>query len=370
MYRRPRRRPYIGWIAAIVAVALVSFAVYGLVKLISGTPNLDNEAVHLPPSDQDGVFPWQDGALFIDKTTLVCTDLQGTQLWTRPFTLPTTGMKASRVGNLTAVWGGRYVVILDENGIAKQTMPSITGDIVMAAPGQDYYAVVTKEENQHRLRIYNVKDGKQIDEELFPYQSVLGIGFFGDKLGQLWTLVVDSHGTEPVTKLTTYYPGKSTSGEIELDDEIGYSAYLQSNTTYIVGTHTLSYWEQPNVMKDSKLIYGWNLQNVLPEANGSISFLFSPSSSDSTGLISALWYINTSGAEYRIPLPAGCFKAMLTDHGKICVATRSGVWSMSVNGSGSRFYPIGRTVESIPAVIPGKAFVMQEQHRNYMIVMP
>jgi hypothetical protein len=366
VYRRPRRRPYIGLIAAILAVAVVVAAVYGLVKLISGTPSLDTDAVHLPSSDPDSVFAWQNGALFIDKITLVCTDLSGKDLNTK---LPAINMKAARVGNLTAAWGSGYVVILDENMQAK-SMLNVTGDIVMAAPGQDYYAVVTKEENQHRLRVYNVKDSKQVDEELFPYQSVLGMGFFGDKLGQLWTLVVDSHGTEPVTKLTTYYPGKSTSGEIILNNEIGYAAFLQNKTTtYIAGTHTLSSWQQ-SVMKDNKLIYGWNLQDVLPEASGNISFLFAPSSADSSGLISALWYINTSGTEYRIPLPAGCFKAMLTEHGKICVATRNGVWSMAVNGSGSRFYPIARTVEAIPAVIPGKAFVMQEKHRNYLIMMP
>lgn len=367
MYRRPRRKPYIGWLAALLAVALVGFAVFGIVKLISGTPNLDRGAVHLPASDPNGIFAWDGGVLCIDQNTLICTDMTGKLLWQTK--LPANNMKAARVGNLTTVWGGSYVLVIDESGNLKP-MPSITGDIVLATPGINYYAVVTKEENQHRLRLYTVKDGKQIDEELFPFESVLGMGFFGDNLNQLWTLAVDSHGTQPVTKLTTYYPGKVTSGELTLPNEIGYAAFLQDKMAYIVGTHTLTTWDHVSDKMPSKLIYGWNLQDVLIEAGGKISFLFSPAGADASGQISALWYINTSGGEYRIPLPAGCFKAMLRDRGRICVATRNGVWSMAQNGTDSRFYPIGRTVESIPAVIPGKAFVMQEQHRNYLVAMP
>jgi hypothetical protein len=282
--------------------------------------------------------------------------------------LPTTGMKAARVGNLTVAWGGKYVLVIDENGIVKETKTT-SGDVVLATPGISNYAVVTKEENQHRLWIYSVKDNKQVDEELFPYESVLGMGFFGDNLSQLWTLAVDSHGTQPMTKLTTYYPGKATTGEITLNNEVGYTALLQDKMTYIIGTHTLTTWEHTSDKKDSTLIYGWNLQDMLVEDNR-ISFLLSPSGSNSSGQISALWYINTSGQSYRIPLPAGCFKAMLKAHGGICVSTAYGIYSMDINGANSRLYPISTGVDSILAVVPGKAFVYQFQHRNYLINMP
>jgi hypothetical protein len=366
MYRRPRRKPYIGWIAAILAVAAVVFGIYGLVKLLSGTQNLDKGSVQLPTSDADGVYAWKDGILSVEGKQIVCCDMLGKLLWETP--LPSTGMKAYREGNLTAVWGGKDVFILDENGIVKQHNET-SGDVVLARPGISTYAIITKEENQHRLWVYSVKTKDPVDDELFPYESILGMGYFGEDLNQLWTLAIDSHGTQPLTKLTTYYPGKAITGGITLDNEIGYAAILHDKMTYIVGTHTLTFWEHTSDKKDSKLIYGWNLQDTLVEDNGQISFIFSPTG-NGTDQISALWYINTGGDEYRIPLPAGCFKAMLKERGRLCVATHTGVWSMAKDGTGSRYYPIGNTVDSIPAVIPGKAFVIQENHRNFLINMP
>lgn len=365
MYRRPRRRPYIGWIIAILAVAALGAGIYGIVKWIGGTPTLDRNAVHLPNSDPSGVFAWENGMLFVDGRQLSCQELSGDKSWSTP--LPETGMKAARVGDITVAWGGKSVVVVDGKGDQKP-MPQLNGEVVMAAPGLKYYAVVTKEENQHRLSIYNVKDASFVDGDLFPYQSVLGMGFFGKNLNQIWTLVVDSHGTEPVTKLKTLYPGKATSGELVLNNEIGYAAYLEEKTKYLVGTHRLM--EYTSDKTESKLIYGWNLQDMLTESNGTVSFLFAPATAGSAGQISALWYINTGGDEYRVPLPAGCTKAMLKQSGRLCAVTANGVWAMAKDGSGSRFYPIGRTVESIAAVIPGKAFVMVEQHRNYLIQMP
>lgn len=368
MYRRPRRRRYIVWLAALLAVALVGAAGYGIYKLFTGTPNLDKGAVLLPTPDKESVFPWKDGVLCVYKKTLICNDLKGDSQWGNGATLPAENMKACREGDLSVAWGGNFLVLIDKDGIVKNTM-ELKGEVVMAVPGVTNYAAVIKEENQHRLRIYSVKDSSQVDEALFPYASVLGMGFFGEKSSQLWTLAVDSHGTQPVTKLNTYYPGKATTGEITLRNEVGYAAVLEDKQIYIVGTHTLSQWEYANE-KDNKLIYGWNLQDVLVEGGGKVSFLFSPASNNESGQISSLWYINTSGVQYRIPLPVGCIKAMLKENGRICVATVRGVYSMARDGKGSRFYPLGNTVESIPAVVPGKAFVIFAGHRNYLVMMP
>ena len=353
----------------LLALAILAGAGYGIYRFVTRTPNLDSGAVLLPGSDNDGaVFPWADGVLCVDKRQLICTNTKGESLWHTE--LPEENMKAARQGDLTAAWGGTVVVIIDAQGQVVRTQTT-TGDVVTVAPGKTQYAVVTREENQHRMRLYTVKDGTQVDEELFPYQSVIGVGFYGTDLIRLWTLSIDSHGTTPVTRLMTYYPGKTTTGEQTMNDEVGYLALLEDKATYLVGTHTLTTWQQPGGKKESKLIYGWNLQDMLEEPNGRVSFLFAPSGGeDAADQISMLWYINSAGDEYRIPLPAGCIRAMLKANNRLCVVTRNGVYSMNLNGSGSRFYPVSFTVESIPAVVPGKALVAQGQHRNYLIPMP
>lgn len=160
MYRRPRRRPYVGWIIAILVVAALGAGIYGIVKWIGGTPTLDKNAVHLPNSDPSGVFAWDNGMLFVDGRKLICQGLNKADDWKTD--LPETGMKAARVGKITVAWGGKSVAVVDEKG-GQKPMPQLNGEVVMAAPGAKYYAVVTKEENQHRLSIYNVKDASFVD---------------------------------------------------------------------------------------------------------------------------------------------------------------------------------------------------------------
>ena len=310
----------------------------------------------------------------MEGSKLYCWDLSLNRvIWSTD--LPVNDMKAARVGDYTVAWGGKQVELIDPAGTVKYTLPT-AGDIVLAAPGLTSYAVVTEEEGQHRLRFYSIKDGSAFDEfPPFSYEDILGMGYFGDNLSQLWMLVVDSNGTHPVTKLMIYAPGKNstgkTLGQITLTDELAYAAYVESNMTYIVSTHTLTYWEHTgSSMTASKLVDGWNLEDALEDGKGHVSFLFAPTGGGDTGQISALWYISTSGTEYRIPLPAGCIKAMLKANGRICVATKNGIYSMAQNGSGSRFYPISNTIDSIPAVVPGQALVVQEKHSNYLINMP
>jgi hypothetical protein len=356
---------------AILAAGLVVGAIYGVVRLLSGSPSLDRAAVQLPTSNPQGIFPWQGGVLCVESSRLYCTDLSGKPLWNTA--LPAADMKAARVGDLTVAWGSKQVALIDGNGIVQQTLAT-TGDVVLAVPGKTSYAVVTKEEGQHRLRFYSVKDKTMIDEMPLSSEDMLGMGFFGENLSQLWMLVVDSGGTHPITKLTMYVPGKNstgkTTGEITLTDELAYAAYVQPNMTYVVSTHTLTSWEHTGTKTDSKLVYGWNLEDALVDGSGKVSFLFAPSGEGAAGQISSLWYIGAGGAQYRIPLPAGCTKAMLKDNGRICVVAQNGVYSMAQNGSGSRFYPISNAVDSVPGYIPGKALVVQEKHRNYLINMP
>ena len=368
MYRRPRKKLRLGWLVTILALAVPGGIGYGVYQLIAGTPELDRDAFLLPTPNKDGVFPWKNGVLCVYDNKLICNELgKDAPLWT--IDLPAANMKACKEGDYTVAWGGNTSVLIDKDGISKgvKAEPEDT-EIVLAVPGAASYAVIVKEEGQHRLRIYSVKDLSQVDEIRFPYASVLGVGYFGDKLSQLWVLTVDSHGTDPVSRLTTYTPGKKYTGEITLRNEIGYSAVLQKDLTYIVGTHTQTVWEHGSEAKDRKLVYGWNLQDTLTGANGKVAFLFSPAGASEQ--LSSLWYVNSDGTEYRFPLPAGCTKAMLKENGKICAVTKNGVYSFATNGTGSRFYPLVNAVESISAVVPGKAFVVYSNHRNYLINLP
>ena len=373
MYRVPRKKRYIGPVIALLLLALLAVGVYGIVSLLSGTPDYAKSAILLP-SNNPGVYPYADGVLTISERQMVCFDLQGKILWDA--NLPTDNMKAARLGKLTAVWGdvsgGGVVEILDEKGISITVLNTV-GSVVTVALSPSQYAVVTNEDGQPRMRLYNLNKEEPFDEVLFTDEQVLGVGFYGekDKLTQLWTLFIDSHGTQPVTKLNTYYPGRSTTGSIELDDEVGYKALLRDKTIYMLGTHTLSSWDHSGSKKSSKLVYGWYLQDMLVEDTGRVTYLLAPvGGAEDTTQISALWSISSDGTEYKVPLPAGCIRAMLKADRSLVVATGNGVYSMAADGTRSRFHPVGFTIENISAVVPGKAFVAQTKHGSYLLPMP
>ena len=358
------------WLLVLGALAVVGGVVFGMIKLFTSTPNLTKSAVLLPGGDTAGkqVFPWADGVLSITKDRqLICCDMKGVTQWT--IQVPADNMKASRRGKLTAVWGGKVVQIIDETGISLVTK-NMQGEVIDVAVGETQYAVITKEEDQHRLYLYNLKSDEVVDGDNFPSQSVMGLGFYGKGMENLWTLALDSHGTVPVTRLTTYYPGKLTTGTITLNDEVGYTVVLAGNSIYVVGTHSLTDW-QNGEKKSSRLVYGWNLQDSYTFPSGKTGFLFSPSGGqEASTQISMLWYIDSTGTEYRVPLPPGCIKAMIKSSGKLCVATRNGAYLMDLDGTNRRFYPLNFNVDSVPAVVSGSAFVAQSTHRNYLIPMP
>ena len=90
---------------------------------------------------------------------LICCNMKGGIEWMSP--IPADNMKASRTGKLTAVWGGKVVQIIDERGTSILTQDA-KGDVISVSVGETQYAVVTKEENQQRLYLYNLKDGKEV----------------------------------------------------------------------------------------------------------------------------------------------------------------------------------------------------------------
>ncbi len=367
MYRVPRKKRYIGPLVVLLALAALALGIYGLVSLLSGTPDYAKAALSLPGSDPS-VFPYADGVLSINERQLVCCDLKGKSLWTAA--LPTDGMKATRLGNLTAVWGENIVEILDEKGISI-IVQNTEGTVLTVALGQTQYAVVVSEDGQSRMRLYNLSSKDPIDEVFFPDERVLGVGFYGDKLAQLWALFIDSHGTTPVTKLNTYFPGRSSTGSVVLGEEVGYWATLYNKTIYLLGTQTLSTWDHAGGRKSSKLVYGWYLQDMLVESNGRVTFLLAPSGGgEEQPQISALWSISSDGAEYKIPLPAGCIRAMLQEDRSLAVATHNGVYDLAADGSSSRFYPVSFTIDEVSAVVPGRAFVARTKHGSYLLPMP
>lgn len=348
----------IWWI--ILALALVGGGVFAYMRINANRP-LEEGIVQLPGKGDGAVAAWSDGFTVIDDKQLVCVNAEGETLWTS--NLPYSGMQARRDGSYTLAWSQDTVCIIDASGIILDTL-QIPGEILFCRAGKEQFACITSEEGQHRLRAYSIKNNTLIDEERFPDKTVLDAEYYGDALNQIWVLSVDTHGTQPVTRVNTYQPGRKTTGDISVSDEIGYNVTVNGSRIHFVGSHHIYVWEQSGDVADEKAIYGWNLQDMLAGAQG-ISYLLAPATPYGQP-IGTLWYMGADGTQNFISLPMSCTQAVIGGKGLMAIHAQ-GVYTMGVNGSNMKSYKLAFAVEEVAAVSPGKAFVVRSGHNLYLI---
>ncbi|MDD3243611.1 MAG: hypothetical protein PHD32_07815 [Eubacteriales bacterium] len=361
MFYRPQRKRIrfrgIIWILSIAAA--IGVGVFAYFQLTGEQPP-ENRIVQLPGKGDGTVTAYSGGVLCVDDKQLVCCDAAGATLW--QINLPLSNMNAIRRGNYTLAWGGSTVCLIDQAGIM-QDVKELSGEILLARMGSSQYACVVLEEGQHRLRVFNLA-GSDMDEERFPDKTVLDADYYGEALDTLWVLSVDSHGTQPVTRINTYQPGKKTTGGISVVDEVGYRVNVLNKRIYYVGSHHIYVWEQSGDEVKQLSVYGWNLQDQLAGDTG-MTYLFAPSTPYGQS-IGALWHIAADGTQNTISLPAGCTQAILGQK-YIFAVTSNGFYTMTLNGSALESHKLPFAVDEVSAVIPGQAFIVRSGHSLYLV---
>jgi hypothetical protein len=359
-YRTKRRIRRIVFIT-LIALAFIGALTFVIYRVINPVAPVSKRTVTLPVSP-GGVYGWESGFLCVNDRTLVCVDETGLELWTAE--LPDSGMSVTRAFGMTAAWKGRQYVLIDMSGTQVGSW-EIATDILMMRCGGSGVALLTREEEQHRLWVYDFR-GNVVDEARFPHLSVIAMEYYGGNGKQLWVLVLDSHGTVPVSFYRSYHPGESTTGAITLNEQVAYSALPTDKEVFIVGTHNLIGRRTSDNAQYNKLIYGWSLQDQRRSADQAC-FLLAPSNTgDQEAVLSTLWYIAAPGEEYRIPLPSGCFRALIGSSGLVAV-TREGIYTMQTDGTRRTFTKMPFLIDRVAAVSPGKAMAVESGGLIYLI---
>ena len=192
---------------SIVILVFIALNYFLITKVFNKTTPIEKSAVLIATGNTSQIFPYEDGSIAIIGDQINCYDSKGNLLYTA--TLPSEGMKAYRNDKLTICWDTNLypnlVVILDEFGEDKFQEQLDGEEILMATCNSSQFAVAILEEDQTWLRVYNL-EGVLIEENVQPFLSVLSIGYFGEKDIQLWDLMLDYHGTLPITRLYTSHP--------------------------------------------------------------------------------------------------------------------------------------------------------------------
>lgn len=162
-----------------------------------------------------------------------------------------------------AVWSRKKLTVVDPrtgHPLASKTMDD---EIISAGVGDTYVAVVEGAEDDSNVVIMN-HYGTVVDTLTdFTGYTVLDFGFFeGREL--FWIMTLDSTGSVPTCKISTYIPGKRETGTITDSEQVIYRVMFRSSYIAAVGTDYLRLYDYTGAeqTKQRTTVYGWYMEAV------------------------------------------------------------------------------------------------------------
>ncbi|MEX1377061.1 MAG: hypothetical protein AB1Z23_06225 [Eubacteriales bacterium] len=361
---KKRISKYIFWLLIAGLILILNLWLFFIVQPVT---RIEKDLIKLDVSPYAKAFPYEEGLIFVDQKELICLDLKGREKFRKE--LPSFDMEAYRNGDATVVWNDQVAQIYNELGerILEKTFDGTGSQILFARTGNSYFALATREEGQYRARIYDY-EANEVDIMYFPFQSILDLGFFGESGDQLWAMLLDSHGTVPITKVRTDHPGKSMTGALNVYNQVCYAVMPLDTLIYVVGTHHVESYTYTSVEKSEVLVYGWTMQDYI-DYDDKVSFLMGTNQNDEyASPISALWYIGADSKQFRLSMPTGIINAAISED-YIYAFSQEGVYVYEIGKSGKKFHKLSFQIMDIPAVVKGKAIVIQSQDEFYLLPM-
>jgi len=244
-------------------VVLIILFVTVVAVLINGGVNqndsIEDTVVLLPADSIDDVYAFELGVLALQGSKVTAIDHDGVGLFADE--LPEGEYRLAGSATMVIAYTQHDLIILNAKGESLFTQV-IPDEILSVKCGNTMYSITSLVEGQYRINIYDLEGNTRGDTLMYPYQSVLATGWYGDDSEQIWTLALDSHGTLPESRIKTYHPGKSMTGFISLVDEIAYACLPGKNALYTVGTRTIGGYSYTGERFYEKLIYGWSMEDM------------------------------------------------------------------------------------------------------------
>jgi hypothetical protein len=312
--RPPRRRRWrftLRWLLLIViTLALVGLLVWGVPKLFSGgiKPVILAEA-----QATDTIRAFGKNALCYNGTTLTCIEPNGRVQWF--FTL---GGGADFICTATEVvaWNGAQVYVLDKSGRPIYT-DRMENTVRFARAGRNYIAVCFGDAMNSTLRVLTREGALLENITTLSDLYLLDVGFFSG--GQLmWVLALDVAGNAPVTQLSTYEPGRMSTGVAELDNEMVYHIYERGDLLMAADTSKIRAYnyrcvEQTDIAP--VLIYGWTIRDVRTVTRNLHVLLEEVPQGGGSGTLFSDLRLVTNDSVAMLRLLSPCFGSGLSDAG-------------------------------------------------------
>lgn len=311
--RRKSNLPKI--IRTAVFVVLIILAIAALIVGIRSLFGRSSGPVKINARPTDNLQPFGERALYYDGVTLHCVSASGSIDWS--YSLGTGGDFKTH-GTLVAAWAGTQVVVLNERGQPTYT-DRMDEAIRFARAGENFIAINFGADLTSKLRVLG-KDGTLLENFTTQFEGLylLDAGFFYNKEQLMWVLGLDIAGNTPITNLSTYEPGRMSTGAVELQDELVYRVYPHGNDLMVADTTTIRTYNYKCVEQTdlaSMLIYGWQVKQVRTVNNRTTYTLLEhmPDSGDQPEFSEVRLATNYQVQSLRLLTP--CFASGLSEKG-------------------------------------------------------
>ncbi len=315
--KKPSALPKI--LRPVFGVGVVLLAALVVIFLIGKVFPQTAQIVRLEARVTDNIQAFGDSVLYYDGTTLVCVGSNGKSKWT--YTIGG-GADFSTDGTRIVLWSGAQLHVLDARGNAT-FIDKLDNTIRMARVGGTYVAACIGDSTTASVRVLS-HTGSLLETIDFSGLYPLDIGFFSNQGQRMWVLGLDLGSNAPITKLSTYEPGRMATGAVEFNDELAYRVYPYNNLLMVADTSKIRAYNYKCVEQTSPAaitIYGWEVRQVRTVGRDTHALL-RPMLSMAGGLFSSLRLVtNASQTAQPIRLLTPCFAGGLSEKGVYAIGS-------------------------------------------------
>lgn len=363
-YNRERKLNGRASIALAVALALAAYLLASFLKSATNTPLSGAIRLNVPSNREIQVHG--SNILFLEGSVLHSLDSSGNYIWNLSFELDSQ-FDVSDYG--VAMWSNRQLLLAARDTGHSLFTKRLDEKVLSAKAGDRYVAAIIGEENDNTVVIMN-HSGDIVDTLTdFKGYTVLDFGFF-DGRELFWIMTLDSTGSVPNCRISTFIPAKRETGSITDNEQVIYEVMFRSSYIQAVGTNYIRLYDYTGSeqTKERCLVYGWYLEDVDKRTDNPLMLFVPNSQVEDEAQISDVRMIRGS-SEFIIHLPVAC-RLLCANGNDFYGFSRDSVVKGTFGQKTSSLYKLPVTVDNVIGITDDNTAVVTSAGSIFLIQMP
>lgn len=363
-YKRKQTLRWPAVLALVVAMTLAAYLIALAMREGGDTPL--SSVVRLNTVSNRDVRVSGKNVYYLEGGSLHCVTSEGKYVWNLGVDSDSE-FSASEHG--VAVWNRKKLTLVDKETGHLLTSKTMDGEILSALVGDRYAAVVIGPEHASTVALLN-SSGDVVDTlTSFDGYTVLDYGFYeGQEL--FWIMTLDSAGSTPSCRISTFIPGKRETGTIEDTEQVIYQVMFRSNYIAAVGTNYLRLYDYTaNEKKNQRVtVYGWYMEAVDKRSDDPLMLFVPNQQMEGSIAISDVRMIRGS-SEQIVHLPVVC-STLLADGSTMYGFSQEYLVCSAFGEKKSTVYKLPVLVDTVIGITTDHTAVVTSGGSIYLIRLP